>query len=226
MIISRHWYNAAEDQRLRELLPTHTHAQIADRLGDWATEHSVRKRCARLGLVRRHTVAWSPEIDAELTRLRKEGFAYSVIAQRLDVTRNAAIGRAQRLGLVAPPRSATDFRPKRGRGLNITQKVNRARDRSKVSAVKPAPIPELPLTAYFRGVTLLDLEPSQCRYPQGDGANILFCGQTTDGESSWCDQCKRIVFSGKAPIELSLAERYRRLRQGKRNYKQQQARAA
>jgi len=40
---------------------------------------------------------WTPEQDAELIRLRHEGFSYSEIGRAFGVTRYAAIGRAYRL---------------------------------------------------------------------------------------------------------------------------------
>jgi GcrA cell cycle regulator len=221
-------YTEADDQTLRDLVETHTHLQIAEKMG-WPTEMSVRKRCSRIGLVRKIAMVWTPAMDAVLRERRQSEVAFSDIALEIGVTRNAAIGRASRLGLPKTGRTdRTNYRPKRGRALNATQKINRARTQAKTGQpkFKVEKIPELPITAYFRGVTLLDLEPGQCRYPQGDSPNILFCGMPAAEDTSWCAHCSRIVYSGKKPQALSLAERYRRLRQGKRNYKEQQMRAA
>lgn len=216
-------YQSEDDQIIRDLLPTMTHAQIADRLG-WATELSVRKRVARLGLCRPHSTVWTPQKDADLIRQRKEHVPFSVIAQALDMTRNACIGRARRLGLVDDrPARLIDFRPKRGRVLNATQKINRARSDAKKGRprFKPEPIPDLPISAYFRGVTLLDLEPGQCRYPQGDAPTILFCGEPVVPDTSWCKHCSKIVYSGKRVLHLTEEERFRRLRQGRKNHARQ-----
>lgn len=220
-------YYPQHDQLIRDLLPTHSHAKIAERLG-WATELSVRKRVRRLGLCRAHSTVWTPEKDAELVRMRGEGTPFSVVAQALDVTRNASIGRARRLGLKADPRFVVDYRPKRGRVLNQTQKINKARRKAKagVPKFKPEPIPELPLTAYFRGVSLLDLDKNQCRYPQGDAPDILFCGQPTEEGASWCKQCRRIVYQPVAKRNISPEERERRVKQGRKNWLGRMARAA
>jgi GcrA cell cycle regulator len=48
---------------------------------------------------------WTPELIDELKRLRRCGRTFGQIARRLGVSRNAAIGAARRLGLVAAPRS-------------------------------------------------------------------------------------------------------------------------
>lgn len=224
----KHRYTEADDNVVRQLLPTHTHAEIAERLGSWATEFSVRKRCARLGLVRVHTVVWTPERDAELIRLRHDGNAFSVISKAMDITRNAAIGRAARLGIKGRSRATVDFRAKRGRALNATQKVNRARSqaRSGQPKFKAEPIPDLPITAYFRGVSLLDLEPNTCRYPQGDAPEILFCGQPVVEDTSWCKHCSKIVYQTVVKRNISPEERERRVKQGRKNWMAQKARAA
>lgn len=48
---------------------------------------------------------------------------------------------------------------------------------------------EMPIPKGFRGVTLIDLEPNQCRYPVGEGSDITFCGQRTNAGCSYCPEC-------------------------------------
>jgi hypothetical protein len=220
-------FTEADDQLIQKMLPTHTHTQIAERLG-WTTENAVRKRCQRRRWLKEHTVVWTPERDAELIRLRNEQLTFSEVSRILHSSRSACIARASRLGLKNTRPARLNFRAKSGRGLNAAQKINRARSRAKTGLprFKAEAIPELPITAYFRGVTLLDLEPNQCRYPQGDAPDILFCGMPAVPETSWCVHCSKIVYQPLRQRNISVAERFRRLRQGKRNYKQQQARAA
>ena len=43
---------------------------------------------------------WSPEQDAKLAKWRKEKIGYADIGKRLGVTKNAACGRANFLGLM------------------------------------------------------------------------------------------------------------------------------
>ena len=45
---------------------------------------------------------WTPEQDTTLKQLRARGIAYSVIAELMGITKNAAIGRAHRIGLCEP----------------------------------------------------------------------------------------------------------------------------
>lgn len=47
---------------------------------------------------------WTPMMDAQLRTLVKDGVPHSEISKRLGVTRNASIGRANRIGLSDPNR--------------------------------------------------------------------------------------------------------------------------
>jgi hypothetical protein len=58
---------------------------------------------------------------------------------------------------------------------------------------EPPPRPE------FLGIALLDLQRRQCRFPQGEGASISFCGQKTISGESWCRDCYRIVYQAPKP---------------------------
>lgn len=48
---------------------------------------------------------WTPEMDAELTRMRANGYSSASIGKTLGVSRNAAIGRAYRLALPPPAKN-------------------------------------------------------------------------------------------------------------------------
>ena len=57
-------------------------------------------------------MAWTEERIEKLTKLWTEGLTASQIAQELgDVTRNAVIGKAHRLGLSGRPSPVTSTRP-------------------------------------------------------------------------------------------------------------------
>lgn len=55
---------------------------------------------------------WPPERDTKMVRLRDLGVSYSAIGMALGVTKNAAIGRARRIGLMLPkgPQPMTTIR--------------------------------------------------------------------------------------------------------------------
>jgi hypothetical protein len=46
---------------------------------------------------------WTDRLDAKLLKLKKDGFSFAEIAEKMKITRNAALGRFQRLnGVVFP----------------------------------------------------------------------------------------------------------------------------
>lgn len=57
---------------------------------------------------------WTPEMEADLKRLRAEGHTFGECSKRLRVSRNACIGKATRLGLArnAPSKPTGPARPK------------------------------------------------------------------------------------------------------------------
>lgn len=105
-------------------------------------------------------------------------------------TRNAVIGRRNRLGLSGKrtrPQIALPRRPRIERKSNhvITTKL------IKFSQVKPDG-PALPIVEGLASssgpITLFDLKPTSCRWPFGHGP-FLFCGHTVcngDPKNSYC----------------------------------------
>jgi hypothetical protein len=145
---------------------------------------------------------WTPERAQTLRDMREAGASFQVIADELNcgLTRNACIGRASRdrLPKTKPVRS-------RIRVYRNKAEPKPAKKRAKRRGYSIAPdFIELPLTAYFRSVPLVDLDRGMCRYPQGDGLNITFCGQPAMDGASWCQQCARIVY---APRNSGMAGR-------------------
>lgn len=144
----------------------------------------------------------SPWDDARiegLKRLWSEGYSCSQIAGQLGggLTRNAVIGKATRIGL--PPRkvvhrapvrhSSKPWRPRHKSILRIDPRI--AFDAT-LEPEAVAPPPE------FIGIALLDLEDHHCRFPRGEGAGILFCGQPVVHGESWCASCCAIVYAPPA----------------------------
>jgi hypothetical protein len=67
---------------------------------------------------------WTSEVDAELVRLKKAGFSFAEISERMGVTRNAAIGRFQRLsGKKYPQKSGRRPRTTRRLSLLVTAEL-------------------------------------------------------------------------------------------------------
>jgi GcrA cell cycle regulator len=150
--------------------------------------------------------------EAHSTALREyldKGMSFAEIARALNArfgtaySRNAAIGRARRLGLSVPERERA------ARPLNKPKQVDarrirelRARNLGKAaprhipelvpkrSTVERAAVLQLRCVAITpRHLALVDLEAGDCRYPYGGDAEnepITFCGHPRHEGSSYC----------------------------------------
>lgn len=130
---------------------------------------------------------WTPELDARLRAYWSEGLSCSQIGVALGVTRNAAIGRAHRLGL-----------PTRSPGGKV-----KPRAQTKPLPKSRAPRPDLP------GVDIMDLTPGMCRWPISDDRPHRFCGVACG--STYCLDHAAIAYPVQTvrkrihpPLELSV----------------------
>jgi GcrA cell cycle regulator len=147
---------------------------------------------------------WAPAHCAALRDFLARGMSYSEAAEAINArfrtayTRNAAIGRGKRMGLVAP-----DRQEKRLTRARKTKAPSRAkpRERRKVETRRsegvptpPAPTPPAPAKLRCVGIAprLLsfgELGPGDCRYPYGgdkEGEAITFCGHPRRAGASYC----------------------------------------
>ena len=129
--------------------------------------------------------------------------SYSEIAEAINAkfktaySRNAAIGRAKRMGLSSPkwPKNLSTRWPRRARRGKPTG-LHEARERHipeffmRIPVFERTEAPKLRCVEILpRQLSLLDLEPGDCRYPYGgdeDGEAITFCGHPRQEESSYC----------------------------------------
>ena len=170
---------------------------------------------------------WAPEHSVALRELVAKGLSYSEIAKTINerfgtnYTRNAAIGRSKRMGLIGPAKPASpSLRPNR---LKPPRPQRRGRSRAVASA---QPIPAAVESAEPvrlrcvgirpRLVPLVELEPGDCRYPYGgdrDGEPITFCGHPRRQGSSYCTPHFRLTREpgfgserGTGPVVLRLVK--------------------
>jgi GcrA cell cycle regulator len=99
-------------------------------------------------------VEWTEEKVELLTELWKEGQSARLIAEQLGdgVTRNAVIGKANRLGLSKPSKSS---------------ETRKQRTQEKIKTKLQAP---------EGGATILSLTGTTCRWPIGDPGDVDFRG--------------------------------------------------
>jgi GcrA cell cycle regulator len=149
------------------------------------------------------SINWAPEHSAALREYLAKGMSYSEIANAINAkfktaySRNAAIGRAKRMGLAGPdqrkdlPKHWPTPPPK------VQQpRLRKPRKRYAPEFMRPTPIFERTDTDKLRCVeidprhlSLTDLERGDCRYPYGgdeEGEAITFCGHPRRQGSSYC----------------------------------------
>lgn len=148
---------------------------------------------------------WTEEHNTTLKALVESGIAYSAIVEKLNATcgtaytRNACIGRAKRLGLITPTREPAPRKPRNRTGEkrstankghhHTVARITRANGNSTVMRItysieaKQQALRCVEIVP--RNVTLIDLEPGDCRYPYGD-ETITFCGHPKQDGSQYC----------------------------------------
>lgn len=120
---------------------------------------------------------WTDDLIEELTALWKEGrLSAASIAQRMGVSRNAIIGKVNRLGLSVPQVASSKAKRKRGQF--------KMPETSTPIVIEPKP--EDAKTAFGTPVALLDLTDATCRFPIGDVAPYMFCGAEPEKGKPYC----------------------------------------
>jgi GcrA cell cycle regulator len=124
-------------------------------------------------------MSWTDERVNLLKTMWAEGNTASQIAKALDITRNAVIGKAHRLGLSGRP---SPIRP------------------PDAPAAPAAPVRAKPKKKEDRkGVGLLELTERMCRWPFGDprDKDFHFCGKPAIPGRTYCgDHCAKAFQAG------------------------------
>jgi GcrA cell cycle regulator len=128
-------------------------------------------------------------------------------------SRSAAIGRANRLGIQFPVKPKSDFKtPPKKREYKPRLRVAQSNTNSNAQPVfiTHEPIEQVQLQCVEivpRHLSLMDLEPSDCRFPYGDNA-ITFCGHPKLSGTNYC--APHFHLSRRRSLEIDEAERQRR----------------
>jgi GcrA cell cycle regulator len=143
---------------------------------------------------------WEEAHSAALRECLKKRMSFSEAARTLNerfgtaYSRNAAIGRARRMGLSSPKRADRVARPKPPKPTVARLRKRRERPSSgspaKVDVRERAAALQLRCVAIIpRHLALVELEAGDCRYPYGgnaEGEPITFCGHARRDGSSYC----------------------------------------
>jgi GcrA cell cycle regulator len=143
---------------------------------------------------------WPSEHSDALRDYFLRGVSYAEIGHQINArfgtayTRNAVVGRARRLGLIAPTRmtspSTVPSWPGEAGLLSPRRSALPNLNLPPESAMKPAARVTLRCVGVQpRLIQLVELAPTDCRYPFGgdkDGEEITFCGHPCQPGSSYC----------------------------------------
>ncbi len=134
-------------------------------------------------------MAWTDERVGKLRKLYSLGWSASKIAVALGcVSRNAIIGKANRLGLPAAKKESC-------RKPKVTRKVG---DPKPVASV-PRPVPEVPEIIpepVAKRLSVFELTTQTCKWPIGDprGGEFYFCGCPTGLKRVYCSHHEQVAY--------------------------------
>ncbi len=142
-----------------------------------------------------------------LKRLHALGNSASVIGAELGVSRNAVIGKANRLGLAQPPREikikAAKPRERKVMRIEPANAFGSFRIRESISAVEHHKLRCVEIIPQH--VSLVDLEG--CKYPYGDGP-FTFCNHPQMKGSSYCVPHYHLTNKPPEPIRSVAMKRH------------------
>jgi GcrA cell cycle regulator len=147
----------------------------------------------------RYAHDWTDARIAELKELWFEGFSASECGKKLGVSRNSVIGKIHRLGLTDSDRKrrVTSMRNPRTAAaqlLKTEQEVSNEATRGCQAEISPKTVRFSPMAPFT--LSLLELKPGQCRWPEGDRAPYRFCGAEQVFGSSYCEEHRRLSMPG------------------------------
>jgi GcrA cell cycle regulator len=141
---------------------------------------------------------WHDDHCAELTRLLATGMIYREIARAINekfgtnFSKNSVVGKVCRLGLTPPekpkaPPYVRKPKPRRAE-FDVIRIVSANGNSNGMRVLRTVVLEQAKLRCVEivpRHLSLIELEPGDCRYPYGDGP-MTFCGHPKLGWSSYC----------------------------------------
>lgn len=132
---------------------------------------------------------WTPDKQARLAALWKEGKTARKIAVVLRTTRNAVIGKARRMKL----------EPRTGAYFIAEIKQIRAKPAPGKAQVKPPELKQAEKKKVYPIINIMDLRAGQCRYPIGHPGEkgFTFCAAKTNRRGVYCEEHQTICYTPK-----------------------------
>lgn len=138
-------------------------------------------------------IPWTIEREAILREMWPKHSAREIMTAMPEMSRNAIIGKARRLGLISKRLGAARLAPRRPqepRSLSLRQKS--------FIRLPPTPLP-VEQAPPEGGVHIMDLRPQHCRFVFGEPRLLTFCGcQVVEG-TSWCAEHRKIFTQASIP---------------------------
>jgi GcrA cell cycle regulator len=153
---------------------------------------------------------WTQDRIDTLRRLSQEGQTARQIAEQLGgVSRNAVIGKLNRLNGVSDGKRRTAPKPVSAKVIRVASPVA---PRPRAAAPPVAPRPAIQCNEVRGGATFLTLEAHMCRWPIGDpcGSDFSFCGQPAQGRS-YCSHHASQAYRPQRASSQDMARQLRRV---------------
>ena len=147
-------------------------------------------------------MAWTEEKVKKLKEYWKKGYSTGEIGRMIGVSKNAVVGKAHRLGLDSRP---SPIKPEKSvkniKTAKTKVKETKAPEKGKAKPgdkEKAKEEPKKEKVVRTDGISLLELNKSSCRWPQGDPKekNFSFCGRPCVEGRPYCAEHVREAYVG------------------------------
>ena len=145
-------------------------------------------------------MGWTDEKVEQLRQLWAQGLTANEIAKKLDVTKNAIVGKVHRLCLTARP-SPIKFKNQEQQVENAEQPAAVETEREEQEIEVAEEVAVVPQTAVksekeHTNIKLVNLDSHTCRWPIGDPRDddFCFCGKKVRSGQTYCDEHSMMAY--------------------------------
>jgi len=184
------------DRRLKHSNEDPTHHKGSNMIAHPATATSATGTSAA-----RPSATWTSERVEQLKGCINAGLSCSQIAAEIGVTRNAVIGKLNRLGL-SRPRTCSARATAKARRLAPQKRHANSHAASDSHEASPRASGRETFIPSGHGCSLLELSPGKCRWPISEqrAEEFLFCGNNQVEGLSYCVGHARMAYKSVARV--------------------------